>query len=98
MSKSERVLLVVPVVDLVLLLGEELESVQVLILGTEAESLVVDVSLELLVKLKLVLLALMETEAEHSGSLGKLQHLGKFFCLIIINLITHAPFQNVIIR
>jgi len=68
-SESEGVLIVVPEVDLVVLLLEDRESVHVLLLGTVAEAVSGDMGLESLVELMSVLSLLMETEAEHGGSL-----------------------------
>jgi len=103
-AESERALSVVPELDLVVLLSEDLESVNVLLFGTEAEAIGVHVSLESLMKLMSVLFLLVETEAEHSGCLGKVHHLLEVcFCFKIIMLrnykyLNTQQFQNISIN
>ena len=62
MGKSERVLLVVPVLDLGVLRLELLESEVILLFGSEAESLVLHMGMELLVELGTRLLVLREAK------------------------------------
>ena len=81
-AESEGVLLIVPLLNLVILLLKDLKSVHVLLFGAEAETLGADVSLESLMKLMNMLSLLMESEAEHGGSLRQMHHFFKVFILL----------------
>ena len=75
-SKHERALLIIPVVDNFVLLLEDLKPEIILIFGTIAKSFGCNMSLEFLMKLLRNFIWLEKVlEAEHGSSFRKLHHI-----------------------
>ena len=82
-AKGVRALDLVPEIELGILLLKDLESEVVLLLSSVAESKLVDVSLELLLESKRLLLRFkVALEAKHRGCLNKLHHFFRYFYLL----------------